>query len=385
MTDDTRSVVDRAGADRRMTRTTLTSERGGIDAAIATFAEQATPKLLIIEVEEDASTLFAKLDRLAEICPPDTIVILLGACNDVMLYRDLKRNGISEYLVTPIQPLELINSIADLFEEDTERRAPVTAFVGARGGAGTSTLAQNTAWLMAHRCSTSVLLIDFDMAAGTCGFRLDLDPTMTVATALEEGERLDKTVLDRMIQRGDSGFSVLCSPADLTDISDYEMTNIRRLVDVARTMTSHVVLDLPSRWSRTIQGFLELADQVVLVAAPDLVSLRNGGKIAQNMRRARPNDPPPLLALSQIGVPRCQQIPPEQFTKTVGLDLRAEIPFDAATFSAAENEGRLVAQAASGSGAAKSMAPLASVLSGQEVKQSGRRRGLLPRLRRALS
>jgi pilus assembly protein CpaE len=225
------------------------------------------------------------------------------------------------------------------------------------------------------------LLIDFDLAAGTSALRLDLDPGTTVATALKEGERLDKTVLDRMILRKEAGFAVLCSPADLTDICGYATADIRRLIDVARGMTSHVVLDLPSGWSRYTEGFLELADQMVLVAAPDLVSLRNCGKIAQTMRRVRPNDPAPHLVLSQVGIPRSNQIASEQFAKSLDLPIDAQIPFDAAVFSAAENEGRPVSQMAPASMAAKRMAALAAILSGQDPAQGGRR-GLLPGLRR---
>lgn len=384
ISEQARAALETAATDRRMTRVTLGCESGGIDAAIAKYADHFTPKLLIVEVEDPPEILFWKLDRLAEMCPPETIVLLLGACNDVTLYRRLKRSGVSEYLVTPITPLDLINTIGDLFEdEDTDRRAPVTAFFGARGGCGASTLAQNTARLLAHTCDTSVLLIDFDLAAGTSALRLDLNPSTTVTTALEEGERLDKAVLDRMIQRKETGFAVLCAPADLTDICSYETADLRRLIDVARGTTSHVVLDLPSGWSRYVQSFLELADQTVLVAAPDLVSLRNSGKIAQTMRRARPNDPPPRLVLSQLGVPRGNQIAPEQFAKSLDLPVDAQLPFDAALFSAAENAGRLVSEMAPGSEAAKRMAALAGVLSGQNVSKGGRG-GLLPGLRRLL-
>ena len=385
ISEQTCACLNSAAEDRRMTRVTLNAEYGGIDAAIDRYADQFTPKLLIIEVEDAPETLFWKLDRLAEICPPETVVLLLGACNDVTLYRKLKRSGISEYLVTPVTPLDLINAIGDLFDDgETDRRAPVTAFFGARGGCGASTLAQNASRLLADACDTSVLLNDFDLAGGTSALRLDVDPGTTVTTALKEGERLDKTVLDRMILRKDGGFAVLCSPADLTDICGYATADIRRLIDVARGMTSHVVLDLPSGWSRYNEGFLELADQLVLVAAPDLVSLRNCGKIAQTMRRARPNDPAPRLVLSQVGVPRSNQIAPEQFTKSLDLPVDAQIPFDAAVFSAAENEGRLVSQMAPSSLAAKRMAGLAAILSGQDQARGGRGR-LLPGLRRLLS
>jgi len=324
-----------------------------------------------------------KLDRLAALCPPETIVFLLGACNDVTLYRDLKRRGIAEYLVTPVAALGLINALGDVLnDESVDRRAPVTAFFGARGGCGTSTLAQNVAWELAHRCDTSVMLIDFDIASGTSALRLDLEGPGTVVTALDEGDRLDMAVLDRMLLRKGTRFALLASPADLADVGDYQTADLRRVVEVARQTTSHVVLDLPSGWSRYVQGFLDLADTTMIVATPDLVSLRNCGKIVQGMRRARPNDAAPRLVLSQVAVPRSRQISPEKFAKCAGIPVHEQIAFDAAAFSKAENEGRPVSDSAPKSIAAKQIVSLTRSLSSQGAAKpwSGYRR-LLPNLR----
>lgn len=376
-----------AAADRRMARATLTCHRGDIEAAIARYAAHPIPDLLVIEVQPDSGTLFTKLDELAALCPPDVLIVLLGSSNDVGLYRKLMRSGISEYLVTPVTPLVLIEAIGTLFEDESaERKAPVTAFFGARGGCGASALAQNTAWSIAQSYDTSVLLIDLDLAAGTCALRLDLDAATTVISALSEGSRLDKAVLDRMILRKDKKFALLASPADLTDICVQDRADIRRLIDVARTMASHIVLDLPSGWSRYTESFLEIADQTVLVAVPDLVSLRNCGRIARAMRGARPNDPPPRLVLSQVGLPRSRQIQPEQFGKSLEMVISATIPFDSAAFSGAENEGRPVVHTFSAGIVGSRIDALAGLLTGQKEAQSTRRRpSLLHNLRSLFS
>lgn len=366
LTDAMHDVITAVAADRRMSRASVTCSRGGIDAAIRKFAEHFAPTVLLVEVGDDQATLMAELDSLAEACPPETLVVVLGACNDVRLYRDMRRAGISEYLVTPVTPLDLIETLAALFETDVvEKRANVTAFFGARGGCGSSTLAQNTALALASTCHSPTLLIDFDLAGGTAALRLDLEAVATVKSALKEGGRLDRAALDRMVLRKDGGFALLASPADLTDIYNYETSDIRRLIDVSRGMASHVVLDLPSGWTNYVAGFMELADQIVLVATPDLVSLRNCGRIVALLRKVRPNDPPPRVVLSQTGIPRNQQVPPQQFAKSLGLPISVEVPFDAALFSAAENEGQLMMQKAPGSVPGRRVAMIASALNGQ--------------------
>ena len=381
--ETTRRTFMAASADRRMSRVTFACAPGGIDAAIRKGADGRMPKALLVEVADDADTLLAKLDCLAELCPPDTIVIVLGACNDVTLYRSLKRRGVAEYLVTPVTPLGLMTALGEVLEDGCAvRRAPVTAVFGAQGGCGASTLAQNVAWQLSHECETPVLLIDFDLATGTSAFRLDLEARTTVVTALNEGDRLDKAILDRMLLRNGAGFALLASPADLTDACRYETADIRRLIEVARQTTSHVILDLPSSWSRHVERFLELADRSILVATPDLVSLRNSGRIVQIMGQARPNDAAPHLVLSQVGVPRSRQISPDKFAKSIGLPVRDRIPFDAATFSSAENDGRLVCDSARGSVAAKQFGAVARALGGQDrIGGGSEKTRLLGRLR----
>ena len=343
LSDAVREVMAAVTADRRLSRASLTCDDGGIDTAIRKYGDHFTPALLLVEVEDNPDALMGKLDALAEVCPQETMVVLLGSRNDVRFYRDLRRGGISEYLVTPVSPLDVIETLGGLFDEEVvERRATVTAFFGTRGGCGSSTLAQNSAWALATTCDTSVLLVDFDLAGGTAALRLDMDVTTTVVTALKEAERLDRSALDRMVMRKNGRFALLGSSADLTDISSYGISEIHHLIDVARGMTSHIVLDLPSGWSRYVEGFLELADQVVLVATPDLVSLRNCGRIVTATRKARTNDPLPHVVLSQTAVPRSQQIKPNHFAKSLGIPIAVEVPFDAALFTAADNEGQLV-------------------------------------------
>ena len=76
-----------------------------------------TPSLIIVESNEPAQPLLDGLDRLAEVCDAGTKVVLIGAHNDITLYRALMRRGVSEYLVPPLQPLQLIGAITTLYAD----------------------------------------------------------------------------------------------------------------------------------------------------------------------------------------------------------------------------------------------------------------------------
>src|SRR6478736_5041006 len=107
-----------AFADRRMARAHGSAIMGGISAAVRLYQTQSTPNLLLVEADTDRDALIASLGSLAEVCQPDTKVVVIGHVNDVILYRELIRRGVSEYIVAPVTPLQLIEIISSLYRSE---------------------------------------------------------------------------------------------------------------------------------------------------------------------------------------------------------------------------------------------------------------------------
>ena len=101
-TDSVMRTLERCAQDRRMAKVHARINSGGVLAAANMYASSSTPNLLILETSQNADSLMADLGQLAEVCDPDTRVVVIGHVNDVTLYRDLIRNGISEYMVAPV-------------------------------------------------------------------------------------------------------------------------------------------------------------------------------------------------------------------------------------------------------------------------------------------
>src|SRR5690242_9733377 len=147
---DTGAALQRAGADRRLSKAHLTVQLGGISAAVEFYHGQVTPNLLIVETRLSGQAALDELDHLAEVCDPATKVIVIGRTNDVELYRELMRRGASEYLVAPLNPLHLIEVVSGLYlDPDAQPIGRIVSFVGARGGSGSSTVAHNVGWRVA--------------------------------------------------------------------------------------------------------------------------------------------------------------------------------------------------------------------------------------------
>ena len=364
---ETVAAAEQAKRDRRMERASTTIIPGGLAVAVEQYQNQPTPSLVIVESEEHGSTLIHRLDRLAEVCDPGTKVVVIGSHNDIALYRELMRRGVSEYLVPPLQTLQLVRSITTLYADPS---APFIgrqiAFCGARGGVGSSTVAHNLAYTLSERMQTNTVIVDFDLPFGTAGLDFNQDPLQGVVDALSQPDRLDPVLLDRMMARCTERLSLFAAPATLDD--DYEISAeaFEEVASKIRTTAPYIVLDLPHLWSGWMRKVLLTADDVVITASPDLTCLRNAKNIVDLMRQTRPNDAPPWLVLNQMGLPGRPEIPVKDFAEALGLEPALVLPFDAKLFGQAANNGQMIEQLSDRSKAALGLQQLAQILARRE-------------------
>lgn len=340
---DTGAALQRAGADRRLSKAHLTAQLGGIAAAVEFYQGQVTPNLLIVETRLNGQAALNELDQLAEVCDPATKVIVVGRVNDVELYRELMRRGASEYLVAPLSPLQLIEVISGLYlDPNAKPVGRVIAFVGARGGTGSSSIAHNVGWCIAEEFSVNSAIVDFDLPFGTTGLDFNDEAGQGVADALSAPERLDDVLLDRLLIKRGEHLSLFTAPAALEREYDTMPEAYEAVIDATRQMTPCVIVDMPHAWTPWVRHCLVAADEIVVVATPDLASLRNAKNIIELLRHARPNDNPPRLVINQAGVPKRPEIPAKDFAETMGVEPAAILPFDAALFGQAANNGQML-------------------------------------------
>ena len=215
-----------------------------------------------------------ELERLAEVCDPATKVVVVGRTNDVELYRELMRRGASEYLVAPLAPLQLIEVISGLYlDPGASPIGRVIAFVGARGGAGSSTLAHNVGWCIAEELHINTTIVDFDLPFGTLGLDFNDEASQGVADALSAPERLDDVLLDRLLIKRGEHLSLFTAPAALERDYDAVPEAYEAVIDAVRQTTPCVVIDMPHAWTPWMKACLIAADEIVIVATPDLASL----------------------------------------------------------------------------------------------------------------
>lgn len=354
-------------ADRRMARAEISVERGGIEAAIVRFASQASPNLLIIDTVQQGPLMLRSLDRLAEVIEQGTKVVIIGAVNDIALFRELMARGVSEYIVPPIQALDLIRTICGLYvNPDKPFAGRVVAVIGARGGIGASTIAHNLAWSIAERQESSATLLDLDLSFGTAALDFNQDPPQNIADALLAPDRVDDVFLERVMTKQTQRLQMLTAPATLEREFELDTMSFEVVIDRVRRTSPYVVLDLPHVWTSWVKQTLLSADDAIIVAGPDLASLRNTKNIMDLLKAMRPYDSPPTVVLSMVGVPKRPEIPFKDFAEALGSEPIASFPFDPPLYGMAANNGQMLGEVAAQSKAALSIDALAASLTGRK-------------------
>ncbi len=380
-THDVAAVIQAAITDRRMAKALSKVQMGGPAAAAEAFKDSPTPNVLIIENTSEHASLVAHLETLASVCDEGTRVIVVGHLNDVALYRDLVGRGVSDYLIAPISTIDVVRSVSQLFSRSGgPRLGRVIAVLGAKGGAGSSTVAHNVSWAIAQNLDSSTVLVDLDLAFGTAGLDFNQDPPQGVAEAIYAPDRIDMAMVDRLLSRCSDNLSLLAAPAMLDRTYDFGEESLDGLIDILRGLVPVIVLDMPHQWSSWIRRALVTADDILVVATPDLASLRNTKNILDICRQARVNDRQPHVMLSQTGVPKRPEIPAAEFSKALGVKLVGNIAFDPQLFGTAANNGQMIAEVQAGHAAAQAFVEIASGLLGRPTLRPGRRNLLEPLL-----
>ncbi|MFA7414039.1 MAG: CpaE family protein [Rhizobium sp.] len=370
-------VMEKCAQDRRMAKVSLRITSGNVAAAANMFASAPTPNLIILEADSPAASLLADLAPLAQVCDPSTRVIIIGRSNDIALYRELIRNGISEYMVAPVSMAEIVAAVAAIFvDPEAEPLGRSIAFIGAKGGVGSSTIAHNCAFGISSLFSTETILADLDLPYGTANIDFDQDPAQGIAEAVFSPDRLDEVFLDRLLTTCSQHLSLLAAPSLLDRAYDYDRDTFQPLLELLQRSAPVTVLDLPHVWSDWTRTVLCEVDEVVITCAPDLANLRNAKNMLDALKKLRPNDKAPHFVLNQVGMPKRPEIAPGDFFETLEIEPIAIIPFDAQLFGTASNSGRMISETDAKSPTAETFSQIAHLVTGRATVKKPKKGGL---------
>jgi len=350
------------------------------DLAIARKAidPKAPPDLMLLDVSGSADPV-AALGEIIQLCPRATRVLVIGSVNDVSLYRSLTSLGVIDYLVKPISGEVLHDALAALLDE----RGPsggvqtrVTAFLGARGGIGTTSLAVATAWYFVHEFHQRAALIDLDLHFGTLALGLDLEPGRGLREALEHPERIDSLLISSAMSSASERLKVLAGEESLEESMHFHAEGFGPLFEILANDFDQLVIDLPRSLDDGSRHVISNVDSFLLVTDLSLAGLRDALRIMDLVKRIG-SKASPILVASQVGAPHRGEISQREFERGLGQSLDHVITYDPKAAVAMARHGKAMPAVARASKPAEEILALAQRLSGREASK---KRSILGRL-----
>jgi pilus assembly protein CpaE len=303
-------------------------ETGDIENAISELSHRASPRLLVVDVTGLPEPL-KKIDDLAQICDPNTEVVVVGDRNDVVLYRDMKEAGVAEYFFKPLVRLVVNRALGGLIGASAGAKPLHTGkliiVLGVRGGTGCTTIAVNLAWYIAEVLQRRTLLVDLDMQRGDAALQLDVQPSHALQEALEKPDRIDDLFLERGISRVTERLGLLASLEPLSDQVRLNEAAAARLLDSVLARYRYVILDAPAEIALAVPSVIKMPGTILLVSDGTLASARDVARWREKVGPSTPGNVR-MHILNKRGAEG--SVPDRDLPRVLGQPEDLAIPFD---------------------------------------------------------
>jgi pilus assembly protein CpaE len=309
-------------------------------AELLALAQQAAaqPDVVLLDVRESGALppTLVTLKRQH----PSTGVVIVAARMDPALMVEAMRAGVNEWLAEPITANELSLAIERVTSvRPASVHGQVFAFIGAKGGVGTTTIAVNVATALAHAVEEErTLLMDFHLSYGDAAVFLGAEPRFSVADAMENTHRLDEAFFESLVVRSKTAGVHLLASAERA-VGAVDLRRIATLLQFAATHYRYTLLDVP-RSEAAVLDSLEGVASIMIVANQELATVRNAGRIAGTLRQ-RYGKERVKIVISRFD--KQAEIGADDVERVVGSPVKYTVPSDYRTALNALNKGRPVA------------------------------------------
>jgi pilus assembly protein CpaE len=342
-----------------------------LDGALRRLHEGVHPRVLVIDLSESAAPI-SELSAARAIGGADLKILVLGAVNDVSLYRDMIAAGATDYLVKPPAREQL----AALFEKNTGGGntgglGNVITFLGSRGGVGNTTAAVSAAWVLAEERKERTALVDLDLHFGTVALKLDTDPGNGLCEALEQPSRIDSLFIERAMIKVTDNLRILAAEAAMAEPLIVDTGAIDVLLYELRRKFQWVVVDLPRFVTPLQRVVLAAASRTIVLCERSLAGLRDTIRVQTVLREHAPQSR--LLLIESGAHGDRTTVGKSEFEKAVGKSFDGALSYDTKAAGAAANAGQPVPMAAPRSVYAREINQLVTTLAGATTEAKKRR------------
>lgn len=238
--------------------------------------------VLVYDLDPTTEASLADFDRFMKVRPADVPVVVLSPAVDDELVRWFLRLRVADWVKTPLTKGELISACGRVLSQSAPSNQALrcVTFIGARGGVGATTLAVHAAILLNKNIAMqSTMLVDLDLAAGSCSDYLDMAAGWQVDELADDPSRLDDRMLDGMAPQHSSGLTVLSAHRKFLSPAEIPDEVVTRTLDAASRRFANLVIDLPRAWHGWSDGVLGGSTDVFVVTDSTVPGLKAASRL----------------------------------------------------------------------------------------------------------
>ncbi len=328
--------------DWRFARVRIAGEEGGVESAIQVYHEISSPDLIVIQTDTIDEGFTEKLGELAGHCDEGTSAIIIGPDNDVNLYRKLIDMGVSDYMVRPVSTEDLAEVVAKaLIEKIGVTGSRLIALTGAKGGVGTTIIAEALACGVSDILGQKAMLLDTSGGWSTLGVGLGFEPSTTLDEAVRAAENNDEDSIKRMLHNVDERLQVLATGGDVMLEDTVTPEQFEALIDMLMVKCPTVIVDVSHSPAALQRCVITRANQIMVVSTPTLPALRLARSLIQEVRQVRGGDHGEVsLIINMQGQAASSEVSKNDIEKAMELSVAAYLPFDSKVFLNNESESK---------------------------------------------
>jgi pilus assembly protein CpaE len=276
----------------------------GTIASVDNFATEGVT-VAVVDLDTARPEEMAALEHMMVqigISPP---VVVITQSFDAEVARGLLQMRVADFLVKPVQPIELVRTCARVARSAVAetKEAQIYTFIPAVGGAGVTTLAIQTALLLLNsgqRVRPTVCLVDLDFQHGACADYLDLEPRLDLKEIEPRPERLDRQLLEIMLSHHASGLEVIAAPNRPAEMRSFDPDMVTRLLDLVSSHFDYVVIDMPRTWFSWTDSVLLGSNRPFIVSEMTVPSIRQAKALVAAIRERLGDGPQPRVVVNRF-------------------------------------------------------------------------------------
>ena len=328
--------------DWRFARVDVQAVEGDVSSAIQTYQSMASHDLIVIQTSVIDESFTDHLGELAAHCEEGTSAIIIGPDNDVNLYRKLIEMGVSDYMVHPVSAADLaaVTSKA-IIEKIGVSGSNLIAVMGAKGGVGSTVIAEALACGVADVWQEKTILLDTSGGWSTLSVGLGFEPATTLSEAARAAEANDEDSLNRMMHSVSDKLSVLATGGDVMLEDNVTAEQLEMLLGMLMAKCPVVIADLSQSPQKLQKAVVSRAQKILIATTPTLPSLRLARTLLQEVKEVRGGEDGNVsLIVNMQGQASANEVSKADIEKAMEIKVDAYLPYDPKMFLGNESESK---------------------------------------------